>query len=186
MDQHHGQLPPLPSERKSFYNTRQEISNALYSHIGTVTTTITSNELLKDRDKVEATSPSIRQQGANVTVPEKRATDKTGSFRISKFPNYYANVDNDDHKQEDILASREEQLERLGAYPPLPVSITSEYLLDYISTTTEFMNKFQYQVSQRFDEFHEKIDRIDRMVRLLESKKRVLEDEEGNTQSKDA
>jgi hypothetical protein len=48
------------------------------------------------------------------------------------------------------------------------------------------MNKFQYQVSQRFNEFHEKIDGLDRMVRLMESKHRILGNEEGNAQSDDA
>jgi hypothetical protein len=174
-----GQLPLLPSERKSRVSCNRktlDTSNNVSSLQTTTKTNIASTTASKntsgdppskqDNDEIEQTTPSSTQSVSD-TVPDL-------ATRNNDFP-IYTQTDQHDHRQHILLASREEQFDRLSSYPPLPVSITSEYVLEYLSTTTDFMNKFQYELSQKFDDCSEKIDRLDRMVGLLESKQRISE-----------
>lgn len=184
-----GQLPPLPSERKSRITScnkhatyKQEISTRDSSSSSSLqaitntpaTKTITartsySNVFHQNDDGEERKQSSSTPIDTDDIVPDTRVIhDHQGQHQL-QLP-----------LDTILVPAREEQLDRLGSYPPLPVSTTSEYVLDYLRTTTEFMNRFQYELSRKFDDCQEKIDRIDRMVGLLESKQMIL-DKEGES-----
>mmetsp|Transcript_11165 Transcript_11165/g.20905 ORF Transcript_11165/g.20905 Transcript_11165/m.20905 type:complete len:196 (-) Transcript_11165:140-727(-) len=182
-----GHLPLLPSERKlricnNHATYKQEISTSNASSSSSsqaitkspATKTITartscSNDFHQKDDGVERKQPSSTPTDTDEIAPDTRViNDHQGQHQLSLPLDTI------------LVPAREQQLDRLGSYPPLPVSTTSEYVLDYLSTTTEFMNKFQYQLSRKFDDCQEKIDIIDRMVGLLESKQMML-DKEGES-----
>ena len=147
-------LPPLPSERKAKVTEQSE------SNVHSPTQVV----------KLEIQpSDSFGQE----TLPEPLSIDSNPSSPA-------ATSQQKDHDLQDLhdRKARNEQLGNFDSLPPLPVATTAEQLLHFMNTTTNFMNKLEIEVSDRIAGLSQKIDSIDRKVGLMESKRKLEEEDD--------
>jgi hypothetical protein len=148
-------LPPLPSERKAKV-TEQSKSN-VHSPTQVVKLEIQPSDSF----------------GQKETLPERLSIDSNSSSPAA------TSQQKDDDVQD--LHDRKARNEHLGSFdslPPLPVATTAEQLLHFMNTTTNFMNKLEIEVSDRIAGLSQKIDSIDRKVGLMESKRKLEEEDD--------
>ena len=188
-------LPLLPSERKSKAREanaqmRHDISSSFLSHATTAleerveTNCPSSSSSSGSSSSSSSSSHGIirrkihtRHELGEDDAPSKKldTLSKRKTNTMTHDPQQQQQQQQEKQEEEDHVLAREQQLESLSSLPPLPVSMTSEYLLEYFNTTTEFMNKFEYEVAQKIDACCHKIDSIDRRVGLMESRQRSVE-----------
>ena len=67
---------------------------------------------------------------------------------------------------------RDDQVKQFQSAEPIPVTSTTDQLLHYINTTQHFMDRLELEISNKLDTLTEKVDRIDRSISMIESKRK--------------
>lgn len=70
---------------------------------------------------------------------------------------------------------RDDQVKQFESAEPIPVASTSDQLLHFINTTQHFMERLELEISNKLDTLTEKVDRIDRSISMIESKRKEQE-----------
>lgn len=147
------QLPLLPSARK---NKIQQISSSTSNTTDDDTNTNDGNDTIRTASsKLASSSPISTNAECSSSTPTTTATSN----------NHTA-----------ALKIRTDQLNKLSSHPPIPTSITTTMIIQYLSTTVNFINSFAATAEDKLETCGMRIRDLDVKLLLLESKLNSVEE----------
>ena len=149
-------LPKLPSERKAKCEEQKQKNSSA-------------------KNEMKSPTQVSGLVGGKSSESDHSITDEPAMPFFSRVTSINSSLEANSEEEHQDRKVRDEQLDRLKSVDPLPPSITAEKLLRFMNTTTQFMNSFEAEVSEKLDTCSDKISALDHQVSLIENRSPRLE-----------